>query len=104
MPRDDVQLQFLLGSSVRRARKGGTTKRSDGSVRGAKGSAQREPLSLPQSPKQSRTPLSLTLPLSHSSTLDDLKQFATDPRFLSTPRMLTASQLRQNPSSTHFVR
>ena len=113
MPRDDVQLQFLLGSSVRR-KKGANKSRGSGNVRNAKGSIKSkssvhsETLSVPHSPttqyrSATRTPISL----SHASTLEDLKNSSIllNARFSSTPRIRRAdSFMRHKQYSPHFLR
>ena len=106
MPRDDVQLQFLVGRSFKgKERKHGNTRRDVGSVR-SKGSTQSETLSLPQTPAQAKTPSREIMYLSHASTLEDLKKFQLDPRFASTPRMThIESRVRQKEgSSPHLLR
>ena len=102
MPRDDVQLQFLLGSSVRRTKKDGKSSKGGSRNIRPKGSIQSDTRSMPQSPIKQRSPLQITKGLSHTSTLEDLRisSIQLDARFSSNPRLGSRhdTQIRQNKS------
>ena len=101
MPRDNAQLQFLLGSSFKQKNEGKSRSRK---VR-SKGSIQSETLSTPPTPILSKSPPRGKVPLSHTSTLEDLKNFQLDPIFSSTPRIKRPdSELRYRESSSNFLR
>ena len=133
MPRDDVQLQFLLGSSVRRPKKDGKSRkggsrniRPKGSIQSDTRSMPQSPMqqrpvysvpkstiqsdtrSMPQSPMQQRSPLQITKGLSHTSTLEDLRisSIQLDARFSSNPRLGSRhdTPIRQNKSSSNLIR
>ena len=108
MPRDDVQLQFLLGSSVRRPKKDGKSRKGGSRNIRPKGSIQSDTRSMPQSPMQQRSPLQITKGLSHTSTLEDLRisSIQLDARFLSNPRLGSRhdTPIRQNKSSSNLIR
>ena len=103
MPRDNAQLQFLLGSSFKQ-RNEGKSRRNVGKVR-SKGSIQSDTHSTPPTPISSKSPPRGRVPLSHTSTLEDLKNFQLDPRFTSTPRFKRPdSNLRNRESSSSLLR
>ena len=108
MPRDDVQLQFLLGSSVRRTKKDGKSRKGGSRNIRPKGSIQSDTRSMPQSPIQQRSPLQITKGLSHTSTLEDLRisSIQLDARFSSNPRLGSRhdTPIRQNKSSSNLIR
>ena len=103
MPRDNAQLQFLLGSSFKQKNEG-KSRRNAGKVR-SKGSIQSETHSTPPTPNHPKTPPRVIVPLSHTTTLEDLKRFQLDPRFASTPRIKRPdSNLRYRESSSSLLR
>ena len=108
MPRDDVQLQFLLGSSVRRPKKDGKSRKGGSRNIRPKGSIQSDTRSMPQSPMQQRSPLQITKGLSHTSTLEDLRisSIQLDARFSSNPRLGSRhdTPIRPNKSSSNLIR